>query len=195
MNAPAGVGWLDRPEDVVLALHPLRRALLDALADGPASASGLADRVDATRQQANYHLRALEDAGLVVLVDEVQRRGAVERVLARTSSQLLVDPAVAGLRGLDASSRSGLGGVIAAAVTLLRQAATIAEGAARRRKKVAAGVVDADLRLGAPADLDAFLIELAELVARHDRPGRGSMRLRFTGAVVPHPPQQTEQQR
>ncbi|MGC4944438.1 hypothetical protein [Kribbella sp. DT2] len=43
----------------------------------------------------SYHLKELEKAGLVELVEERQRRGFVERIL-RASATIVVDPTVMG---------------------------------------------------------------------------------------------------
>ena len=76
-----------------IALSPARRRLLDALHQ-PRSATQVADVVGMTRQQANYHLRVLESAGLVELVETRQRRGCTERILRATAGAFVVDPAV-----------------------------------------------------------------------------------------------------
>ena len=58
------------------ALTPLRRELLERLHE-PGSASSLAGQLDLPRQKLAYHLRVLEEAGLVKLVEERPRRGFV----------------------------------------------------------------------------------------------------------------------
>jgi DNA-binding transcriptional ArsR family regulator len=62
-------------------LDPERRRLLEALREEPDSASGLARRLDDSRQRLNYHLRTLEEAGLVELREERRRGNCVERAL------------------------------------------------------------------------------------------------------------------
>lgn len=180
-----GATVLDDPDHVVLALHPLRRKVL-ALLEEPDSATGLARRLDTTRQKVNYHVRALEDAGLVQEVEQRQQRGLVERLVARTYDDILIDPAVVGLDRLDTPSRSGLGGALAAAVTVLRHVAAISRGAAARKQSVASVTIDADVRLADPAALRAFSDDLAALIANHDQPGPGAMRFRCTATVLPH---------
>src|SRR3712207_2810829 len=53
----------DEPDRVRTALSPMRRQLLDRLGE-PSSATRLAAELNTTRQRVNYHLRALESAGL-----------------------------------------------------------------------------------------------------------------------------------
>ena len=70
---PPAVTLIENPE-TVLALSAVRRRVLAAL-DTPASASGVADRLGLTRQKVNYHMRALEDAGLGELREMVAHGG------------------------------------------------------------------------------------------------------------------------
>ena len=89
------VALLDRAEPLRAALSPIRRRLLDRLRT-PASATELAVEMDLGRQRLNYHLRELEKVGLVHLVEERQRRGFVERVLAARADAFIIDPALMG---------------------------------------------------------------------------------------------------
>ena len=70
------ITYIDSPDRVRLALSPVRRDLLKRLRT-PSSASGLAAELELPRQRLNYHLKALETAGLVELVEERPRRGCV----------------------------------------------------------------------------------------------------------------------
>ena len=78
----AAMELMHEPAQVRLALSPLRRQLL-ALLTEPMSATQLAVKLGVARQKVDYHLRLLETAGLVELVEERQRRGCVERIMPR----------------------------------------------------------------------------------------------------------------
>ena len=91
------VALLDRPDRLRIALSPIRRRLLERLRE-PASATELAAEMSLGRQRVNYHLRELEKAGLLHLVEERQRRGCVERILAARADAFVVDPSVMGRR-------------------------------------------------------------------------------------------------
>jgi DNA-binding transcriptional ArsR family regulator len=68
---------LDHRQVRVLA-HPLRLRLLGALrAQGPATATGLAERLDTNTGATSYHLRQLAEVGLVV--EEPGRSGGRQR--------------------------------------------------------------------------------------------------------------------
>ena len=64
-----GVMLLRRPEDLSVLLPKPRVRLLEEL-QRPDSAAGLSRRLGIPRQKLNYHLRELEEAGLVELVED-----------------------------------------------------------------------------------------------------------------------------
>ena len=86
---------LDDPAAAADLLDPLRARILANLEE-PGSASSLAPVLGETRQKLNYHLRALEDHGLVELVEERPRRGLTERVVQATARSYVVSPAALG---------------------------------------------------------------------------------------------------
>ena len=63
--ARAPVELLQQPDQLRLALSPIRRQLLERLRK-PSSATELASELDMGRQRVNYHLRALEGAGVTL---------------------------------------------------------------------------------------------------------------------------------
>jgi DNA-binding transcriptional ArsR family regulator len=62
------VAVIEDPGAAEISLDPVRTRLLAELA-GPASATTLAARLGLPRQKVNYHLRTLEQHGLVELVE------------------------------------------------------------------------------------------------------------------------------
>ena len=74
-----------------VSLDPVRARLLAALAE-PASAASLAGAAGLSRQQANYHLRALERHGLVELVEERRKGNCTERILRATAASYVISP-------------------------------------------------------------------------------------------------------
>ena len=77
------------------ALDPIRSRLLAELRV-PASATELARRVGLSRQQVNYHLRKLEDQGLVATVETRQWGGLTERKVVASAAGYVVSPAALG---------------------------------------------------------------------------------------------------
>ena len=95
---------IEDPEAAEVSLDPIRSRLLAELAE-PASASSLADR-GLPRQNVNYHLRALEEHGLVELVEERKKGNMTERVLQATALSYVISPSA--LNGVEPDpSRAG----------------------------------------------------------------------------------------
>lgn len=156
-------------------LDPERRRLVEALAREPDSASGLARRLGEKRQRLNYHLRLLERAGLVELVEERPAGGLSERVMRLVARRFVVDPGAAG--GVGAADPADVGDrfsamyLVATAARAVRELAALMERAGRRRGRLATGSVNTRVRLAAPADFEAFMADLTravgDVVARH----------------------------
>ncbi len=82
----------DDADDLISALSAgTARELLSALHDEPANPAALADRVDTSLQNAQYHLSNLEDAGVVEVVDTVySEKGREMNVYAPSDRPLVV---------------------------------------------------------------------------------------------------------
>jgi DNA-binding transcriptional ArsR family regulator len=181
------------PARAAAALSPIRRRTLAALAVAPDSATGLAERLGTTRQRLNYHLRELEKAGFVELVEERRKGNCVERVMRAKARHWLIDPgALAGLAGepLPPADRFSALYLVALAARAIREVAGLMKKAAERRKRLATLAIDAEIRLARPADFPDFADELAravsEVVARHhDDDAPGGRRFRVLAGAWP----------
>ncbi|SNZ16030.1 transcriptional regulator, ArsR family [Natronoarchaeum philippinense] len=82
----------DEADDVLAALSSgTARELLGALHDDPGTPSELADRVDTSLQNTQYHLEKLEDADVIRVIDTVySEKGREMRVYAPTDQPLVV---------------------------------------------------------------------------------------------------------
>jgi DNA-binding transcriptional ArsR family regulator len=69
---------IDDPRYVKAVSHPLRVRILAMLAERKASPNQLAGWLDASLGTVAYHVRTLQQLGLIELVDETRVRGAVE---------------------------------------------------------------------------------------------------------------------
>jgi DNA-binding transcriptional ArsR family regulator len=162
--ATVAVDLVGEPEQLRLALSPIRRRLLERLRD-PASATVLAAELGLSRQRVNYHLRALEQAGLLELVEARPRRGFTERVLAARADAFVVDPAVMGtVEAIEAQDRYAAQHLIGAASAVVRDVARMQSAAQREGKRLLTFTIETELRLAAPADLERFCERLADLV-------------------------------
>ena len=74
---------IEDPAAAAVSLDPIRAQLLAELAAGPASAAMLSGRVGLPRQKVNYHLKALEQHGLVELAGERRKGNVTERLMRR----------------------------------------------------------------------------------------------------------------
>jgi DNA-binding transcriptional ArsR family regulator len=162
---------LDEPERVRAALSPLRRELLERLRE-PASATALAAGMKTTRQRVNYHLRALEAAGLVELVEERQRRGFTERVVRARATAFLVDPAITGGDGdVRSQDRFAAEHLLDTATGLVRDVARMQAAADAEGSRLMTFTLDAEIAFAKPKDVEAFVLDLTaaveELARRH----------------------------
>lgn len=184
---------LDEAQATAL-LGPERRRLVAALRDAPDSASGLAKRLGEKRQRINYHLRALEDAGVLELQEERRRGGFTERVLRVTARRFVVDPAALGDLSADpaeAGDRFSATYLIAQAARTIRELAGLRERAAGERKRLAAASIESRVRLASPADFEPFVQDLTkavgEVVARHQCAPVDAREFRVITGVYPAP--------
>ncbi len=194
-----------------LLAHPLRRRIVAALRE-PGSASSVAQSLGLARQKVNYHLRALETAGLLEPVEERTRRGCIERIVrAKARAFVLVPAGIGALPGAaaaaaDAADDAGAPTpplspptdafaaecLLAAAARTRREVAALRAGAAASRKRLATLTLDSEVALAGATDLAAFrealTAAIADVVARFDRPSApGSRRLRLLAAAHPTP--------
>jgi DNA-binding transcriptional ArsR family regulator len=159
------------------SLDPIRSGLLAELVD-PASASTLAGRLGLTRQQANYHLRALERHGLVELVEERRKGNCTERVLQATAASYVISPAALAAVAPDPSRRPderSARWLLAVAGRLVREVGELISGSSAAGKPLPTLGIDSEIRFASARDRAAFVAELAGavngLVANYHRAG------------------------
>jgi len=155
----------------VAALDPIRARLLAELRV-PASATELAPRVGLTRQKVNYHLRKLEDQGLVVPAETRQWGGLTERRVVASAAGYLVSPAALGAAAAAVPARAGHSlssqYLIALAGRLIREVGELIAGsrAAVDPHPLPVLALDTDVRFRSPADRAAFAAELTDVMVR-----------------------------
>lgn len=170
------------PERVRAALSPLRRQVLRELRE-PGSASSLSTRLGVSRQKLNYHVRVLEDLGLLRLVELRQRRGCHERLLQTSAKTLVLAPEVLGdvvPQPDELQDRSSSAYLVSTAARLLGDVAALREGAREAGKRLATVTQETEIHFRSPADMRAFTDRLgaaiARLVAEYHRPDDASAR-------------------
>jgi DNA-binding transcriptional ArsR family regulator len=186
------------PVAAEISLDPVRARLLAALAE-PASAASLADAAGLSRQQANYHLRALERHGLLELVEERRKGNCTERILRATAASYVISPTALAEVAPDpdrAPDQASARWMLALAARLVREVGELITRSGAARKPVATFAIDSEVRFASAADRAAFARELgdavADLVAKyHDQQAEGGREHRLVVAVHPsitHPP-------
>ena len=195
---------IDDPAVAITALDPLRAQLLAELHE-PASAAVLAPRVGLTRQKVNYHLRSLEEHGLVRQVGERKRGGLTERLLQATAASYVVSPAAmaeATNRPERMADRLSARYLIAVAARAVREVADLVRGADDAGQPLATLTIDSEVRFRSAAERAAFTQELTDavtaLVSRyHDESADGGRWHRLVVAAhpiaPPIPPSDTEE--
>jgi DNA-binding transcriptional ArsR family regulator len=73
---------------IAILRDPLRRAIMNNLSIGPASAAELASDLDVPVEQVRYQIKRLRAAEIVTIHEERERRGAVERTFIADSRKL-----------------------------------------------------------------------------------------------------------
>ena len=186
---------IDDPATAAAALEPTRSRILSELAM-PASAATLATRVGLARQKVNYHLRALEDHGLVELAEERRWGGLTERLLVATAASYVVSPKALGPVAVDPNrevDRLSASYLIALGARIIREVSDLVCRAEKAGKRLATLSVDTEVRFRTAADRAAFSKELAESIATlvskdHDdaAPGGRAHRLTVMAHPLPH---------
>src|SRR5215218_1829566 len=160
------VAVIEDPAAAEVSLDPIRSRLLAELAV-PGSATMLAARVGLPRQRVNYHLRALEQHGLVELVEERRKGNVTERVLRATASSYVISPAALAAVAPDPSrspDQLSARWLLAVAGKLVRDVGDLITGSTRARKRLATFAMDGTVRFASAADRAAFAEELAGAV-------------------------------
>jgi DNA-binding transcriptional ArsR family regulator len=178
-------------------IRPLRVRILESMAE-PASAAAVARKLGVARQKVHYHLKQLEQEGLVELVEERKKGNCTERIVRATARTYLVgaeaiaklakDPAAA----KDRFSSAYLTSVAADAV---RDVARLRDQAEQAKKRLPTLTLETEVRFGSAAArsqfFEALSSSIAQLVAHyHDQDAPGGRRFRLILGAYPAPPKE-----
>jgi DNA-binding transcriptional ArsR family regulator len=159
--------------DDARAASLVRGALLVALRE-PISSTSLATSVGLTRQRVRYHLKVLEEGGLVVQVGERQWGGITERLLIATARSYVVSvEALGDLAGGPARvrDRPSANYLIALAAQAIRDVNALMRRAEVEHRPLATLSLETTIRFATPADRARFADEISatirEIAARY----------------------------
>jgi DNA-binding transcriptional ArsR family regulator len=160
------VAIIEDPAAAEVSLDPIRSRLLAELAE-PGSATMLAGKVGLPRQKVNYHLRTLEQHGLIHLVEERRKGNVTERMLQATAASFVISPLAMAAVAPDparAPDRLSARWLLAVAARLVGDVGSLITGATKTRQRVATYALDGEIRFATPADRAAFAEELTGAV-------------------------------
>lgn len=188
----AAMQFVDDPVRLRAALSPLRRRLLADLTE-PASATELAARLGLSRQKANYHLRLLEQAGLVELVELRKRRGCTERIVRASADAFVVDPAVMSRRSDPLATRDAFAAehLVAVAGRTVGDVSRMRAAAGEQGKRLLTFTIETEVAFAAPAEVheftDALATAIAEVAQRFNTTGGRRYRVTVGGHPAGRP--------
>ena len=160
------VAVIEDPAAAEACLDPMRARLLAELAE-PGSATMLAAKVGLARQKVNYHLRTLEQHGLVELVEERRKGNVTERVMRASAQSYVISPAALAAVAPDPSrspDKLSARWLLALAARTVRDVGALITGATAAGKRVATFAADSTVRFASAADRAAFAEELTAAV-------------------------------
>lgn len=162
----AGLAVVRQDRAAGALVDPTRRRILSAL-QSPGSATTVAREVGLSRQLANYHVRALERAGLVEQVGRRPRRGLEERIVRATAAHYLVAPSALGSptdTPADLGDRFSATYQVAVAARTIHEVAELAARARAAGKRLTTLTVDTTVTFATPADRERFGNDLVNAV-------------------------------
>ncbi len=185
---------IEDPASASVALDPMRSRLLSELRT-PASAATLATRMGIARQKVNYHLRTLEQHGLVRVDSKRRWGGLTERRLVATAFSYVVSPSALGPVAADPErqvDRLSASYLIALAARVVREVGQLLRRSEELDKRLATLSIDTEVRFRSAKDRAAFTGELTAaitvLVSRyHDESAPGGRRHRLMIGAYPTP--------
>jgi len=149
------------------ALSPLRRELLLRLRE-PGSAATLSDALKLPRQRIGYHLKVLEEAGLIVAAGERRKRGFTEHLFEARSDALIVDPLILGAadpESVDKQDSFAAEHLVGTAARIVGDVSRMRDAARAEGRRLLTFTLEADVAFAAPADIARFSARLADAMA------------------------------
>ena len=159
------LGIVRDPEQAAVLLQPVRLRMMEALR-APLSASGLARLFGLPRQQVNYHVRELERAGLVGLVEERRKGNCTERVVQASAATFVISQEVMGAGAAMPADRFSAAYLVAAAGRMIREIGEIATRARAAGKTMATLTLESEVRFRTVEERAAFAAEMTEAFGR-----------------------------
>lgn len=196
MQSASDVQVIQSAAAAATLFSPARMRILEHLSE-PDSAAGVARRLELPRQQIGYHMRELEQAGLVEMVEERRKGNCIERLVRTAARSFVISPAALGKLGGEPApareherDRFSVAFLVSLAARAVRDLATLYTRATKAKKRISTMALETEIRFASAESRNAFAEELAGEVARlaakyHDESAEGGRRFRFFGGVYP----------
>jgi DNA-binding transcriptional ArsR family regulator len=156
------IAVIQEAERAVVVLHPLRIAILERLTE-PKSPAALSPELGVPRQHVNYHMRELEAAGLVELVEERKKGNCVERVYRSVARSFVIAPGAMGAikagPGI-VEDRESSDYLVALGARLIDDLATL-----RGKSQIASLALEGEIAFASEADRGKFAWDLARMLS------------------------------
>jgi len=173
-------------------LSPVRRDVLEALRT-QGSSSSVAAELGLPRQKVNYHVRALEESGLLEHVEDRRKGNCTERIVRATARHYLIAPSVLG--GLAPSpdvtrDRFSSANLAAVAARTVSEVAELRSRASKAGKQLPTVSLESAVRFASPAVQAAFVEDLSNTILGlvqkyHDEHAPGGRWFRLTAGSHP----------
>ena len=191
---PTAVHVIDEGGVATAALHPLRLEILSKLSE-PESAAGLARRIGMPRQHVNYHIRRLEEQGLVSVVGERRVRNCLERLVQAVGCSYVISPAALGELAADPDrieDAASVAYLVAVLSQMVQEVTALQHKPGQPDRAARTLALRADIRFRSQKTQDEFATELrkevARLVAKYHVPRASKGRLlRVLASAYPVP--------
>jgi DNA-binding transcriptional ArsR family regulator len=158
-SPPPRVHAIRSTEGLQALCHPTRVEMLEALRE-PGSAAGVARQIGQPRQRVNYHLKTLEEAGLVEPVGRRRNGNFVETLYRAVARSFVVAPEVAwksGRRREALHSQHSLETLVAFGERLQQDASELLDRAAFDGEEIPSAAVSAEVHFDSAEDRAAFM--------------------------------------
>lgn len=162
----ASLQIIQNAESAAALFHADRRRVLSALTDAD-SAAGVARRLEMPRQTVNYHLHALENAGLVEMVERRMKGNCAERLVRATAKAFVISSEALGDLGVcEVQDQFSSDYLVAASARVVRDLAILRARADKAKKKLATLTLETEIRFAGAAERQSFTTELTATLAR-----------------------------
>ncbi len=185
------IGVIDDPGVAEVSLGSVRARLLAELVE-PGSATSLAPVLGLTRQKVNYHLRALERAGLVELVEERRKGNMTERIVQACASAYVISPQALSAIAPDPSrspDRLSAYWLLALGSRTVAEVGELVARSSKAGQPLATFAMDAEIEFATAADRASFAAELSgaieALVSKYHADGEGGRKHRMVVGLHP----------